>query len=393
LSFDIAALELLLPLLVGGRVVVAEREEASDGQRLSSRVEEVGATVLQGTPATWHLLVAAGFQHPIKALCGGEALPGQLAGQLLPRTRSLWNLYGPTETTIWSSLYQVSEAGEETIPIGRPIGNTQMYVLSGEGHPQPLGVKGQLCIGGAGLTRGYLRDPAQTAQRLLPNPHGRRAGERLYVTGDWARYRHDGQLEFLGRSDHQVKLHGYRIELGDVEAALRRLPSVREAVVMVREDDGGNKRLVAYLLADHQNITARQLRDRLQEQLPAYMIPSNFLFIDHFPLTPSGKVNRQQLPELETLQTSETTGYIAPRNATEAMLAQIWSELLRIDAIGIHDNFFEIGGHSLLAIQVIDRAREAFSMNIPLKSLYEASTVATLAEWINRAHVQEEGKN
>jgi amino acid adenylation domain-containing protein len=265
LSFDIAALELFLPITTGSRVVVASREVASNGEKLLETLTNSGATVMQATPASWKMLLAAGWQgnNQLKILCGGEALPRQLANQLLLRGASVWNLYGPTETTIWSTLYQV-DGKDESVSIGRPIANTQIFILDRYLMPVPVGVFGELHIGGAGLSRGYLNRPELTAEKFIPNPFAEDPihasfilhpssfilSERLYKTGDLARYLPDGNIEFMGRSDHQVKVRGFRIELGEIEAVLSQYPAVREAIALVREDNPGDKRLVAYIVAN-----------------------------------------------------------------------------------------------------------------------------------------------
>ncbi|MEG4277142.1 amino acid adenylation domain-containing protein [Microcoleus sp. MON1_C1] len=407
LSFDIAALELFLPITTGSRVVVASREVASNGEKLLETLTNSGATVMQATPASWKMLLAAGWQgnHQLKILCGGEALPRQLANQLLLRGAAVWNLYGPTETTIWSTLYQV-DCKDESVSIGRPIANTQIFILDRYLMPVPVGVFGELHIGGAGLSRGYLNRPELTAEKFIPNPFAEDGihasfilhpssfilSERLYKTGDLARYLPDGNIEFMGRSDHQVKVRGFRIELGEIEAVLSQYPAVREAIALVREDNPGDKRLVAYIVANSElrggdgdttpthSEFINHLRVFLKQKLPQYMMPSAFVLLEAMPLTPNGKIDRRSLPAPDTKTAEFESNFTEPRTPDEQLIAEIWAEVLGLERVGIHDNFFELGGHSLLATQAISRLREAFQVEVPLRSLFESPTVATVTE-------------
>jgi surfactin family lipopeptide synthetase A len=266
------------------------------------------------------------------------------------------------------------------VPIGRPIANTQLYILDPVLQPVPIGIPGELYIGGDGLARGYLNRPDLTAEKFIPNPFGSEPGARLYKTGDLARHRPDGNLEFLGRLDHQVKLRGFRIELGEIEAVLGGHPAVREAVVVVREDVPGDMRLVAFVVSDQEPAPAsRELRAFLQAKLPDYMIPSVFIRLDILPLTPNGKVDRRALPAPDQARPAPEDAFVAPRTPVEEGLARIWAQVLGLEQVGIHDNFFELGGHSLLAMRVISRLRDTFHMELPLRSLFEAPTVAGLA--------------
>ncbi len=384
LSFDIAALELFLPLCCGGRVEVLPKEVASDGAKLAARLNDSGATFLQATPATWRLLLESGWSGTpgLAMLCGGEALPRTLADRLLPKGKVLWNLYGPTETTVWSSSAKV-EAGDGTVTIGRPILETQLYVLDARLRPVPQGVAGELYIGGAGLARGYLRRPGLTAERFLPDPFGP-SGGRIYRTGDLARWRTDGSLECLGRVDHQVKVRGFRIELGEIEAALAKQPGVRDVVVAAREDQPGDVRLVAYLVpAEGGSPPApADLRRSLAAGLPDYMVPSLFVTLPSLPLTPNGKVDRNALPAPEPTRAESA---VAPRNPVEEALAGIWAEVLGAESVGVFDDFFERGGHSLLAAQVLARLRDAFGVDLPLAELFDAPTVAAQARMVEQA--------
>ena len=391
LSFDIAGLELYLPLCVGARLVVASREVASDGVRLSERLSD--ATVMQATPATWRLLLEAGWQgsERLKILCGGEALSRELANQLLERSAVLWNLYGPTETTIWSAAHKV-EFNSGPVPIGRPIANTQFYLLDRHLQPVPIGVPGELYIGGAGLAQGYLHRPELTAERFIVNPFSAEAGARLYKTGDLARYLPSGEIEYLGRLDHQVKIRGFRIELGEVEAVLAGHKSVAENVVVTREDVPGEKRLVAYVISKQDEApSVSELRSYLKERLPEYMVPSAFVQLEALPLTPNGKVDRRALPVPDQERPQLEKAFVAPRTATEEVVAGVWADVLRLEQVGVYDNFFDLGGHSLLATQVISRVRVALQVELSLHSLFEEPTVAGLAKRVETARLADEG--
>ncbi len=377
-SFDIAVLELFGPLVVGARVVVLSREVASDGAALATHLVRYGVTVAQGAPVSWRLLLDAGFcpRPPLKVLCGGEALPPDLARRLVGGGAEVWNLYGPTETTVWSTCQRVVPAAGP-VPIGRPIANTRVYVLDEGGRPVPVGVAGELVIAGAGVARGYRRRPELTAARFVADPFV--PGERAYRSGDRARWRADGALEFLGRVDHQIKLRGMRIEPGEVEAALTAHPGVAEAAVLARTD-GPEARLVAYVVgAGGPPPPAEELHRHLAGCLPQPMVPAAFVALDALPRTPAGKVARAALPEPGSARPLAAASYVAPRTPTEAALAQVWAEVLGVERVGVEDNFFELGGHSLLATRVVARVREAFDLELSLRALFEAPTVAALA--------------
>jgi amino acid adenylation domain-containing protein len=392
LSFDIAGLELYLPLTVGARVVIAGREVASDGSRLAQLLADSQATVMQATPATWKLLLAAGWQgdRRLKMLCGGEALPAELARELVEKGEALWNMYGPTETTIWSTLAQVT-GREEKITIGRPIDNTLVYILDPHGHPVPIGVPGELHLGGDGVARGYLNRPELTKEKFIPDPFCHKPGSRIYRTGDLARWRADGTIECLGRMDHQVKLRGFRIELGEIETVLREQAGVKDVVVVAREDTPGEKRLAAYVIQERdQDLSISELRRQLKLKLPDYMIPAAFVLREDFPLTPNGKVDRRALPPPEQTRLELEATYVAPKTETECTIASIWQEVLHLQKIGIHDNFFDIGGHSLLALQVMSRLHEKLGVEVPLRTIFETATVAGLAETVLQLKSQQE---
>jgi amino acid adenylation domain-containing protein len=384
LSFDIAALEVFLPLVSGARLAVAGRETASDGAKLLREMEEQRATIVQATPATWYLLRAAGWQGDdrLKALCGGEALPAELAGELARRSGAAWNVYGPTETTIWSTAGRIG-SDDAQVTVGRPLANTRVYVLDGELQPVPVGVAGTLHVGGAGLARGYHGRADLTAERFLPDPFGA-AGARMYDTGDVARFRADGRIEVLGRADQQVKVRGFRIELGEVEAALDAHPAVaRSAVSAV--GGAGDRRLVAFLVpADGALPPAAELRDWVKGRLPEYMVPGQFVALEKLPLTPNGKVDRKALPAPDAAP-GDAGGYAAPRTPTEEVVAAVWAETLGVERVGIHDDFFALGGHSLLGAQLIARTRAALGVELPVRALFDAVTVERFAARVDEA--------
>ncbi|MFN6534911.1 MAG: amino acid adenylation domain-containing protein [Nostoc sp. EkiNYC01] len=379
-SFDIAALELFLPIIVGGCLVIASREIASDGIQLSAKLTDSKATVMQATPATWQLLLTAGWSgnHQLKILCGGEALPGYLANQLLHRCACLWNMYGPTETTIWSAASEV-ETDRKIIPISAAIANTQLYILDQYNQLVPVGVAGELHIGGDGLARGYFNRPDLTAEKFIPNPFSEKA-TRLYKTGDLARYLANGEIEYIGRIDHQVKVRGFRIELGEIEALITQHSAVREAVVVVRKDSLDSQRIVAYLVPQSQQTLTSELRSFLESKLPSYMMPTNFVILEALPLTPNGKVDRKALPALDKVLPEFEEKFVAPQTAMEKQLVTIWMEVLGLQQIGINDNFFELGGHSLLATQVISRINKNLDIELPIRRIFELPTIAKLAK-------------
>jgi len=367
-SFDIFGLEAYLPLLIGARVEIASRECTVDADELTRTLEQIDVTVMQATPATWQMLIASGWngRPSLKALCGGEALTSQLAGKLCERTASTWNMYGPTETTIWSTVERVGdEIVAGAVSIGRPIANTQIYILDQSMQPVPIGVSGELCIGGDGVARGYLNRAALTADRFVLDPFSNEAGARIYRTGDMARYRHDGRIEYLGRGDNQVKIRGYRIELGEVEAALTDIDGVRHSVVLCREDTAGDPRLVGYVVTDSgEEIGTEVLRTRLRERLPGYMVPSVFVTLSEMPLTPNAKVDRLALPAPTTTARVQAECYRKPSAPSELALAEVWRQVLDVDQVGLDDNFFDLGGHSLLAVKAIFEMKQCTGINL-----------------------------
>jgi amino acid adenylation domain-containing protein len=394
LSFDIAGLEFWLPLTVGASLIVSSRAAAMDARLLSAQLIHGGVTVLQATPATWQMLVGTGWpgSKSLRIWSGGEALGQGLAQELVGRSKEVWNLYGPTETTIYSSLTLIGTRGGATdqVSIGSPIANTQVYVLDGHLQPVPVGVTGELYIGGDGLARGYWLRPEQTAERFVPNPFAEGPGQRMYRTGDVVRYRSDGKMDYLGRGDAQVKMRGFRIELGEIESVLATHAAIKECVVTV-VGEAGDKRLVAYVVNNdaEEEVDSGRLRTYLKERLPEYMVPSAFVMLTELPLTPNGKVDRKALPEPGQSAGEVWLGYVAPSTPMEEVLCGMWEQVLKLDQVGVHDNFFELGGHSLLATQVISQVREAFGVELPLRRLFETPTVATLAAVVEVSQLEQ----
>ena len=388
LSFDIAGLELYLPLITGARLVVLDRRIATDGPALADELKRIEATVMQATPATWRLLVESGWDGDarLKILCGGESLPSELADQLHALSGRLWNVYGPTETTIWSTIYPI-EAVDGAVPIGKPIWNTQTYILDKQQRLVPAGVTGELYIGGTGLARGYLGRPELTAEKFIPDPFSGEAGARLYRTGDLARYRNAAELECLGRVDNQVKVRGFRIELGEIEAVLREHAAVSEAVVVAQDDGSGEKRLVAYLVAHEPGqLDVAEFRSTLKERLPDYMVPAWYVELEAFPLTPNGKVDRKSLPAPESGRFG-SSHFVAPRSHVEEILAGLWMQTLNVDQVSIDDNFFDLGGHSLLATRLLSRVRRSLDVELRLDQLFSGPTIAGMAKEVEAAQL------
>jgi amino acid adenylation domain-containing protein len=387
LSFDGSLKQLFAPLLRGGTVHVLSDEVILQPGRLLDAfgrgadfglncVPSLWATILDTVDAGQSAMPTANFTT---LFLGGETLCKDLVQRsyaLMPHLR-VWNLYGPSETTANATAGIIDVNGELTI--GRPIANVQVYVLDPSLNVVPIGIIGDLYIGGIGLARGYLNRPDLTAERFVPQPFSGEFGGRIYRTGDLARYLPDGRIEFVGRRDNQVKIRGYRIELGEIEAALIKHPAVREAVVVVLEDTPGEKRLVGYLVK-RQLIQIADLRKYLGARLPGYMVPSVFVVLESFPLTANGKVDRQALPTPDGLRPELGEAFVAARTPTEEVLAGIWMEVLKVGKVGVNDNFFELGGHSLLATQVMSRMREIFKVEIPLRCLFEHPTIGALAE-------------
>jgi amino acid adenylation domain-containing protein len=395
LSFDIAVLELFLPLAVGAEVFIADRETAGDGVALAAMLESSRATVMQATPSTWRLLLDAGWRgtQTFKALCGGEPLAPELASSLLQRCSTLWNLYGPTETTVWSTCAHVAPATARSLPdvnIGRPIANTRVWIVDAHGEPCPIGVPGELLIGGDGVTLGYLDRPELTAERFVADRFSERRDAQesdvpeplLYRTGDRGRWRPDGNLEHLGRLDHQVKVRGYRIELGEIEANLAAHGDIANVLATVREDQPGDQRLVAYVVANARTaVDEASLRIHLRDLLPAYMVPQHFVVLDELPLLPNGKIDRNSLPApAAAVKTAPSAAHDTAAAAVDPRvryLSEVWTELLGMPA-GADDNFFELGGHSMLAVQMASRVERDTGVRIKLIRL-GAETLAQVA--------------
>ena len=380
-SFDISLLEYLVPLTAGAQIVMATTEQAGDGRELQRLLEQFAVTLMQATPATWRMLLENNWEgkSDLRILCGGEALTLDLARQLLPRSRELWNMYGPTEATVWSSVDRV--LSPDRISLGEPIPNLRYYVLDEHQKPVAAGTPGELWIGGTGIANGYLNRPELTAERFVVNPSAdsENPAARLYRTGDEVRYRPDGSLEFLGRLDHQVKLHGFRIELGEIECVLAAIDGIAQAVVTVREDRPGDKRMVAYYTG-RRIINASALIESLKTSLPDYMIPSAFVPLERFPLTPNSKVDRKALPAPENKRPLLAQDFIAPRTQVEKQLASLWCELLQLEEIGIDDSFFELGGNSLAAVRMVRQFHARFGREIPAVEVFQHPTIAKLAE-------------
>jgi amino acid adenylation domain-containing protein len=370
ISFDISALEIYLPLIVGARVELIDRTTASDGVALAAQLENCGATVLQATTATWRLLLETDWRpRPgFRAFCGGEALPRDVADALLTRVGELWNLYGPTETTIWSTADKVHPS-PALVTIGKPIANTEIYLLDQHGEPVPIGVPGELWIGGAGVALGYHNRAELTAERFIPDRFSRRPGARLYRTGDLARWDLEGRIHHLGRLDQQVKVRGFRIELEEVEAALVSYPGVRQACVSVAGPEA-DVVLVAYFVQDGSAPTTSELRKHLRTRLPDYMLPALFVSIDSVPLTPNGKVDRRGLPDpfRSGMRARTTDEPLAP--GAEQTLAEVWREILKADQVGPNDNFFELGGHSLLSLRVSAAFKRRTGVNLDPRAMF-----------------------
>jgi amino acid adenylation domain-containing protein len=382
-AFDISGLELYLPLVSGARLVIAPKSALVDGPALARMLNAERITVMQATPATWRLLLESGWQGTpgLKILCGGEALGRELANRLVETGAPVWNLYGPTETTIWSALHRL-ELGEGAVPIGRPIANTRLYILDDHLEPVPPGAVGELFIGGDGVAHGYLNRSDLTTSRFLVDPFY--AGGRIYRTGDLARLLPNGLVEYLGRVDAQVKLRGFRIELGEIETILERQAGVKQAVVAVREDSPGDQRLTAYIVAgEREKLAGDTLREALEEKLPDYMVPVAYVFLDKLPLTPNRKVDRKALP-MPTADASRSARYVAPRTDSERQVAEIWQLLLKNANIGVTENFFDLGGHSLLVVRLQARLRQQFGWEPPLIDLFQYPTVASIARLIDR---------
>ncbi|MFZ0750089.1 MAG: amino acid adenylation domain-containing protein, partial [Pyrinomonadaceae bacterium] len=393
ISFDASTMEIWAPLLNGGRVIVMSAG-APTLEELGQTIVRHQVTTLWLTAGLFHLMVderLEDFSSVRQLLAGGDVLsvPHVRRAAKALTSGHVINGYGPTEGTTFTCCYPVRDALKlhDSVPIGRPIANTQVYLLDQELRPVPIGIPGELYLGGAGVARGYLHQSALTAERFIPHPFSEEGGQRLYRTGDRVRYTAEGVIEFLGRVDNQVKVRGHRVELGEVEAVLAQHSDVRECTVIVRDDESGDKRLVAYIVRKPEQppTPTEDLRHYLGDKLPEYMTPSRFVFLEALPLTPNGKVDRRALPAPEANRDDLIVTYFAPQTPTEEMLANIWSDVLAVEQVGVRDNFFDLGGHSLLATRVVSRIREAFTIEIPLRELFEQPTVWELALRVDEA--------
>ena len=394
LSFDIAVSELIAPLTVGARIIVADKAQAADGERLRELIEREGVDFIDGTPSTYRLLVASGWAGNPKlvAICIGEPLPPDLARSLIPIVGELWNAYGPTETTVWSTIQRVTHV-DGPIPIGRPIENTQIHIVDDKLRPLPLGAVGELYIAGEGVTLGYLNRPELTEQRFVAPPKGatpQKHPSHWYQTGDLGRWRADGILECLGRIDHQVKVRGYRIELGEIEVALGRHAGVTRAAVVTREDQPGDVRIVAYLVANGAPTDDGELRRHLGETLPAYMIPQHFVFLPRLPELHNGKLDRHSLPKPAGVAGERKAERVAPRNEVEAKVLAAMEAVLDLPGMSVLDGFFALGGHSLLAMRLTTRLNAEFGLKLPLRTVFESPTAEALAMVIDKSSGSDE---
>jgi len=378
-----------LPLSVGARLVIVDVDTSRDARALAETMSRSGVSAMHATPSTWRSLIDTGWRGDatLKIFSGGEALPWDLAKELLPCCSGLWNLYGPTETAVYSAIHKIS-ATDGTVLVGRPVDNTQIYILDLHQQPTSIGVQGEICIGGAGVARGYLNRPELTAEKFVPNPFINALGARMYRTGDLGRYRTDGIIQCLGRVDHQVKLRGFRIELGEIEAVLMQHPGIRHAVTDVRASSTGEKRLVGYFVPDAKAPAVSELRAFLKSKLPEYMVPSVFMPLDTLPVSPSGKLNRRALPEPDDARPELTREFVAPSTPVEEAVAEIFSDVLEIRQVGVHDDFFELGGHSLLATRVVSRLRDRFQIEMTPRFLFESPTVQQMASRISELLMQ-----
>ena len=384
LSFDIHVLELYTPLIVGGKVIIASRETAFDGGQLAEVLADAGVTIMQATPSTWRLMITAGWKGSkhLRALCGGEAFPRDVVGGLIDRVGSLWNMYGPTETTVWSTCHQIKDA-EGPILIGRPIANTHIYILDADLQPVPVGVPGELYIGGDGVTLGYLNRPDLNHDTFITDPFQGKSETVIYKTGDLVKYRADGNIEYLNRLDNQVKVRGFRIELGEIEAAIGTYPAVKQVITGVKEFGSGDQRLVSYCkLQKTKAIDLGELRNYLRTKLPEYMVPQHFMEVEEFPLTPAGKIDRKTLLSYDVVSSGTEESEVVSQDQLVIQLIRIWENVLKCNAIGVRDNFFDLGGHSLLAVRLFAQIEQIIGQKLPLTLLFKAPTIEQLARVI-----------
>lgn len=389
ISFDIAGLELYLPLISGAEVIIADNEAIKDGRILISILDEQNISMMQATPSTWQMMLDSGWEKRshLKVLSGGEALPKELAEKILARASTLWNMYGPTETTVWSTVKQILPA-EKAITIGRPIDNTQVYIIDEDGRRVSEGVVGEIYIGGTGVAAGYLNRPELTAERFVKDKYSKVEGARVYRTGDLGKIAENGEIICLGRIDHQVKIRGHRIELGEIEAAIAKQKNVKQSVVTTWENTSSDKRLVAYVilsnsLANPEGEISREIihqwRNNLMDTLPAYMVPDDFIVLKAFPLTPNAKIDRKALPKPQHRKGIDITAATHQLTKNEQLIADIWAHILSMKELNASDDFFELGGHSLLAVKVMVEIEKRTGERLPLATLFNNSTIEKLA--------------
>jgi len=392
IAFDIAVLEIWVPLISGATIHIASENESKDGYELLQFIRERQISIMQATPATWKILIESGWDNSpqLTCLCGGEAMPRQLATELLDRCRQVWNMYGPTETTVWSTIFQITNdnlAGETVVPIGLPIDNTSIYILDEAQRPVPIGIPGELFIGGDGVATGYLNRPDLTNERFINNPF--RAGQKMYHTGDIARYRSDGVVEYIGRADQQIKLRGYRIELGEIEFHLQEHPEIKQCAVALIGSDSLARLVAFYIPNDSENtISVTLLTEHIRKTVPDYMIPTQYVKVKEFPLTPNGKLDRKKLMQYEINDDSNSDfNKVQARNSIEYTLVKIWQEVLGMKSISVLDNFFDIGGHSLIAVRLMSRITNEFDQHLPLATIFQHPTIVQLAESLSKNNV------
>jgi amino acid adenylation domain-containing protein len=388
-SFDITTMDIFLPLVAGGTLVVADRLISADPLRLAAMLKRFAITILQATPVTWRLLASSGWEgkQDLKIICGGEALPRDLANQLSLLGAELWNCYGPTETTIYTGGLRI-QPEEGVVAVGPPIANTTFYVLDETGRLLPPGVPGELYIGGIGVSPGYVDRPQITVQRFLPDPHAPAAGARMFKTGDLVRLINGNEFEFFGRLDHQVKLHGYRIELGEIESVLCTFPGIENAVAARCENGPGEPYLIAYVTLSHEQLDLRRVREALAQLLPSYMVPNRFVVMKAMPLTSSGKIDRKALPASDSVAVAlpaypQPEG-VTPQTELEQKLLAIFRDVLNTNEFGVTDSFFDYGGYSLLTVNLFTRINRALDLSLPISLVFDAPTVRALAEIIDR---------
>lgn len=389
ISFDISILEIFLPLMSGAEIVLIDEEANRNGRFILKILKKENITIIQSGPTLFNLMIDEGWDEklPLKVLCGGENFPSDLAKKLLERSTEVWNMYGPTETTIWSTIKKLSK--EDTlITVGKPIDNTQVYILDNNLNRVPMGSEGEIYIAGEGLALGYLNRPELTAEKFIDNPFESYPNAKMYGTGDMGILLENGEIQCLGRLDHQIKIAGIRIELGEIEQVILQKEKIKAAIVIVREDNPGEKYLCAYVIPNERAESAieaswkTEWRQQLNEGLPTFMVPSDFVIMDQFPLTPNGKIDRKGLPKPEPKRPELSTLYAAPNTEIEIIIESIWASILRIENIGIEDNFFDLGGNSLLAIKLVSELQRLFKYELPITKLYQSPTIKSLAVFL-----------